>query len=101
MQLLPKTGFGLRSLNDPHQFRGKAVTPTDDIDPHAMFAAGCQFADQIGSKEPQQTGYLLGRPLPVVAGKGVKSQSRDSRIGGRLDHAADRYGSGAVAMMAW
>ena len=100
MELLSKTGFGLCFLNDPHKFPGKAVTPADDIDPHPMFAAGCQFADQIGPKEPQQAGDLRGRPFPVVAGKGIQSQSGDSRMGGRLDHAADRFRSGAVALMA-
>ncbi len=100
MELLPKTGFGLRFLDDPHEFPGEAVTPTDDIDLDSMFAAGCQFADQIGPKEPQQAGYLLGWTFPVVAGKCVQSQSGDSRMGRGLDHSADRFRSGPVAVMA-
>ena len=92
MELLPKTGFGLRPLNDLHETRGEAVTPTDDIYSHPMFAAGCQFANEIGPKEPQQAGYLLGRPFPVVAGKGVQSQRGDSRVGPLLLRRGDPDG---------
>ncbi len=68
----------------------------DDAQADAVLVELARLTPQRGKEQLHQRTDLIGRTLPVLAGKGEEGQHLHTGIGTDLDHGANRIDSGLV-----
>src|SRR5271170_5110662 len=92
------TGGSAFGLIDLAQYGVRqAIAPSDDLDPYAALPEPFRFQAQERAQQPEDALHLDGRTAPVIAGKSVERQPRDTHVGCAFHHAAHCCYSGTMA----
>jgi hypothetical protein len=81
------------------QARRDAVAAADHAEAHVVAHEVVELVTEIEAQQLHQTHDFGRRPSPVVAGKRIERQRADALLRRRLDHAAQCFDTGDVALM--